>query len=318
MQAELKGVAPKIPYAYTKTLLNRALRTICAYHLWSFNLFESAWISPSLVNAGLATVVQGSATVTFDATATAALNAASTLYSLITQRQFRIGIGGIYNIISWDTINTATLDRIYADPSATASAYQIYQVYYPAPMQDFLSWISVRNQQLSASLDTTKDRAWIDAQDPQRSWYLNSTHVVPYGVDNRVGSSTLGYPLFELWGQPIAPYTYQTYGIRRGLPLVNPGDTLPFAIGEDLVIAKAKEYAYEWAEANKDTTPQQRTPDFRFLMGKAQDEFKQLLQQYKRMDKEYVNLWFTERMPWLSSGSFYNTISGYAGTRAPL
>jgi hypothetical protein len=318
MMAELKGVAPKIPYALTKTLINRALRTICAYHLWSFNLFESAWITPPVVTAGLATVVQGGNTVTFDATATTALTAASSLYSLITQRQFRVGIGGIYNIITWDVpSSTATLDRVYADPSAAGVAYQVYQVYYPAPIQDFLSWISIRNPLLSTFLDTTKNRDWVDAQDPQRTAYSNPTHVLPYGIDNRVGSGTIGFPLFELWGQPISSFTYQTYGIRRGTNLVAPTDTLPFAIGEDLVIAKAKQYAYEWAEANKDTTPQQRSPDFRFLMGKADDEFKALMTQYKRMDREYVNLWFTQRMPWMPLNSYYSTLTGYASTRAP-
>jgi len=317
MAAEIRGSVPKLPFRYALTLVNRAYRDVRESHLWSFNLFDGAWISPPLVSDGLATATLGSATVTVDAAAAAAINAATASYSLITQRQFRIGIGGIYNIIGWDSVNTLTLDRIYADPSQTLGGYQIYQCYYIAPMQDFLTWANVRNMQLFLDLNLDKQRPWVDAQDPQRSWYQFPSHVIPWGVDLRPSSGTLGYPLFELWGQAITPYTYQYYGIRRGTDLVNPTDTLPIQIGEDLVLARAKYYAYEWAEANRDITPRTSSPDFKFLMGSTEGMYKKLLTQYRRQDKELVDNYFSIRAPYLSSlvGSFYNTISGFAGSR---
>lgn len=322
MMSELRGAVPKIPYTFTKTLVNRAYKKVREAHLWSFNLFTGAWISPPLITAGLATATLGSDTVTVDATAAAAIIAGSTSYSLITQRQFRIGIGGIYNIIAWDGANTLTLDRIFADPSGTLVGYQIYQCYYVAPMTDFLGWISVRNMQLFLNLNLTRDRVWADAQDPQRSWYQFPSDVLPFGIDLRGqgtvnASATLGYPLFELWGQAITPYTYQYYGLRRGVDLVNPTDILPTQIGEDIVMAKARVYAYEWAEANKDMSPRSQGPDFRFLMGSAEAMYKDLLIQYRRQDKELLNnhTAIAANGGYAWAQSYYNTMAGFAGSR---
>ena len=57
---------PKLPFAFTKTLINRAWREIRERNLWSFNLYESAWITPPIVNAGTVACVQGLPTLTFD------------------------------------------------------------------------------------------------------------------------------------------------------------------------------------------------------------------------------------------------------------
>src|SRR5258705_4312305 len=146
LMAELRGAVPKLPMAFTKTLINRAYRVIRESDLWSFNLYEASWISPPLLNTGTVTVVQGSNTIQFDATATAAINAwqIANPYVLVTQTQIRpgnvVGIAQIYNLIQYDQITgTATLDRIYADPSGTNTAYNLYQLYYAAPFIDHLT-----------------------------------------------------------------------------------------------------------------------------------------------------------------------------------
>lgn len=325
MVAELHGSVPKVPISYCRTLVNRAWREIREANLWSFNLFESSWISPALISAGTVTTVQGLNQVTFDATAIAALVSAP--YSLITQRQFRIGVGGIYSIIGYDSgTGIATLDRIFADPSATGAAYQVYQVYYPTPMADFRVWLSVRNPQQFIDLVLTTTRAEIDAMDPQRSWYQFPTRVVPYGIDlrgqgqvdgsgNPLSSSTLGFPMFELWGQPVSPYTYQCYGIRRGTDLALPTDTLPLQVGEDLVMMKARGMAYEWSEANKEMSPRSVGPDYKFLRGGAEADYKKLLVKYRLVDKDFIDNWFTSHKlnPGTAGLGYYNTISGYAG-----
>jgi hypothetical protein len=177
---------------------------------------------------------------------------------------------------------------------------------------------------LDLELDMT--RAWVDERDPQRTWYQFPTHVIPWGLDNRgavpvppqviaTPSATLGFPLFELWGVPVSPFTYQCYGLRSGLDLVNPSDQLPFQVGEDCVIAKAKIYAYEWAEANKGTSPRNVGPDFKFLIGLANDEFRKLLTMYRLRDKDFIDSWFSCKGPSLASraSGFYNTIAGFAG-----
>jgi hypothetical protein len=325
MVMELRGAAPKFPISFARTCVNRAYRSIRESHLWSFNIFEAAWIVPPTISAGTATVVQGTNTVTVDATAAAVLNVASTTYSLLTQRQFRIGASGIYNILAWDGVSVLTLDRIYGEASLVNSPYSIYQVYYPAPMQDFLRWISVRNLTTPSELGLLMTRAQLDEQDPQRTWAGQVTQVVPWGNDNRgagtaTPSATLGFPLFELWGQPNAGYAYQLYGLRRGVDLALPTDTLPSQISEELVLALAKRYVYEWIEANKDIQPRSAGPDYRFLMQQTMAEYKRLLVQYRRQDREFIDNYFSvlDRDLVSRAAGYYNTLTGYASTGYPL
>jgi len=330
MQNEIRGAVPKIPAAFCKTLINRSWREIREANLWSFNLFESSWITPPPITIGTATVTQGSANIQFDTTAIAAINAAqiASPYSLITQRQFRpgtvAGIGGIYNLISYSPITGAgLLDRIMADAGGSGMAFTIYQNYYTPPMKDFLNWISVRNMSLFLDMVLTATRAQVDAWDPQRSFYQFPTHVIPYQTDHRGegtvnASATLGYPIYELWGVPVTPFVYTCYGIRKGTDLVQPTDTLPVAVGEDLVLAKAYQYAYEWAESHKDMTPRAVGPDFKFLMGAKQKEYGDLLTKYRRQDKEFINNWWLVRAPngGAGFGYFYNTVAGVASPNA--
>src|ERR1700678_2593719 len=92
MMGELRGSVAKLPFSFTKTLVNRAWKETREQNLWSFNLFDSGWFSPPMVNAGTCSALQGSTTVTFDPLiAVPALVAATTNFSLITQRHFRAG-----------------------------------------------------------------------------------------------------------------------------------------------------------------------------------------------------------------------------------
>ena len=142
MRSELRGSFPKLSWDWTGTLINRAFKQIRDSNLWSFQLAEGQWIAPAQITDGTATTVQGSAQITMDATAAVAINAnGNAPYSLLTQRQFRIGAGGVYNIIAWDGVSILTVDRLYGEVSATSSGYQIYQVYYPSPTKTFLRFI---------------------------------------------------------------------------------------------------------------------------------------------------------------------------------
>jgi hypothetical protein len=87
-----------------------------------------------------------------------------------------------------------------------------------------------------------------------------------------------------------------------------------------LVLAKAREYAYEWSEANKDMAPRLTGPDFRFLMGKAQADFKTLLTKYRKQDKEFIDNWKQQMgVEWSSRRfGYYNSIAGVAGPYAPI
>jgi hypothetical protein len=345
MQAELHGSLPKFPMSYTNTVVNRAWKDVRTRNLWSFQLYESSWITPPLINTGSVTVTQGSPNIKFDPTAVAAINAAQLLspFSLITQRQFRsgssvtpnpapplnslapAGIGGIYNLIFYNhTTGVATLDRMYGDPGGQLS-YQIYQLYYTPPFIDHRTFFTVRNMYMFLDMELRTTRTEIDGRDPQRTWYQFPTHVVPFGLDLRgqgtnFPSTTLGYPFYELWGQPVSPFTYQCYGIRYGADLVNPQDTLPFQIPEELVVTRARYLAYEWAEANKDIVPRAQGPDWRFLMGAVDKEYTKLLTRYRLADKELIDNFFIQRNPSLASRAYgyYNTLAGFAGPNAQM
>jgi hypothetical protein len=327
MQSELRGSVPKFPITFAPTLINRAWKRIRESHLWSFNMLEFAWASPAVVTSGTATVTQGSTNVTFDANAIAALNAsvATTPTSLITQRQLRVGSSGIYNIIAYNSVSgAAILDRPWFDLSGVTVGYQVYQVYYAAPVSDFLILISVRNPQMFLDFDLTKTREWLDRNDPQRFQYTWPAYAVPYMKDTRGAgtvnaSSTLGFQLYELWGQPVQQFTYQCYGVRSGLDLINPGDTLPFfpvPDGEDMIMARAKYWSYEWAATQVSTSPRNSGPDWKFLMGATMDEYRDMLRTYRKQDKEFLNNYRILNVPAVKARvlGHYNTLAGTAGS----
>lgn len=313
MYRELQGLIPKLPRDYCKTLINRSRADVYRKNLWSFLLFDANWFSPAVLNAGTVSATQGTSTVTFNATALAAINAVGVVPSPVTARQFRVGVNPIYNIWGWDqATGIATLDRIYSEASVAASPYTIFQCYYPAPMKDFKMWLSVRDTVNARSLCTTKEKSWLDNRDPQRQNYLQPTHVVLYGSDKNPASSTYGYPLFELWGQPQYELPYALFGIRHGQDLVNDGDELPAVIGEDVVIELAKVRAYEWAEANKGDHPRMMGPNYTGLIQLAAAEFKRLWHEYRRADMELVDNWIAGHRYEPSLAGYYNAIAGVA------
>lgn len=327
MYSELTGAVPKLPVDYAKTLINRAWADVRRKNLWSFQLFEANWVSPAIVNGGTVTTTTGANTVVFDATASALITPLATLGPFPTnllQRQFRVGISTIYNIWAYSAsggIVTLTLDRPYTDASGAGQTYSIFQCYYPAPMLDFLTWINVRDITNFNDLVLDRTRKEIDFRDPQRTIFYLPTHVVGYQQDQNPASTTYTYPMFELWGVPQFVLTYQLYGIRRGTALVNDSDVLPPAVGEDCVMANARMYAYEWAEAMKGNMPRNAGSDFKFLMDAAKAEYDALYKDYRRQDRETVDNWFEVRRhrSWLAGAQdgFYNAIGNTANPGSP-
>ncbi len=315
MIREIHGCVPKIPLDYCKTLVNRAWKDIRRQNLWSFLVFEANWVSPAIVRAGQATTVQGSNTVTLNAAADAAFAASLTALNPASQRQFRQGISTIYNVWGYAS-PTLTLDRPYVE-TGTTSPYAIFQCYYPAPMEDFWSWTSIRD--MTNFLDLFLDRynrAQLDQMDPQRTWYYFPTDVAYYQIDLNPASSTYKFPLYELWGAPQSVLPYQLYGLRKGTDLVAQTDELPGAVGEDCVMALARKYAYEWAEANKGDSPRSSGPDFKFLIGEAKADYSRLFREYRRADREIVDNWFSIRRSSLY-GKFFAQYSSITQTAYP-
>lgn len=300
MIAEMRGAVPNYSAMLARTHIREAWTDIRKMRGWSFQLGNSGFSAPSAVGNGTVTVTLGSATVTGDATASAAWATASTPVSLLTQRQFRIAFGTIYNILSVDftipTAATLTLDRPYIDQqTGSGLGYKIYQCYYPVPVDGFLAWESILDVGNVIWLNvspTRRGREWADQWDPQRQIFMNPQAVLPYGPDTRTGSATFGRMMYELYPQPLSQYTYQSWYSWEGPDLVAGTDTLPYPMTEQVVKAYARVKAYEWAEANKDpANPRGAGADFRFLMGGALSEAKAWLKDVRGVDQDLVNMW---------------------------
>jgi hypothetical protein len=327
---------PRMPFDYALTCVYRSILDVYRQSYWSWLTFESNWTSPGWVQNGTVTVTQGSNQVVFNGAASTAINAIGFVPSTVTQRQFRIGVGTIYNIWAWDGVNTATLDRNYQESSASGSAYTIFQCYYASPVQDFRSWASIRDMINYNDLWFNKDRSWGDLIDPQRTFYYIPTHVWFYQNDQNPNSATYGWPLFEIWGAPTYQLTYQLWGYRSGftvsngaeVPLVgpissvdasiNPRTALPQGIGEDVVMPKARQYAYGWAEANREKIDGRQN----FLALKNGDEKEYLKQRavYRKQDRALYDAFHTRfRRSRVFPGTepTYNAISGVATPGAP-
>lgn len=312
MYSELLGMVPKFPLSLSKKLINRAWEDVRNFNLWSFQLYDGPqWISPPIINSGTVSVTRGSATVAADATAAAAITAGIASYSTIPQRQFRVGNGSIYNIIAWATPNL-TLDRSYGEATNASAEYRIYQLYYAAPFQDHVTFLSVRDMENFRDLFLDRKRMWVDSQDPQRMYSNWPTHAVFYKVDDVVTSTTYRYPLYELWSAPLSSYTYNLYGIRNGADFSAGSDAVPVQIGEDVIIERAKYYVYQWAEANRDRVAK-GSSDYKFLMKEANAEYFRLVRDYRRRDMERVNNWtFERRVGFQGVMAHYNSVAGTA------
>src|SRR5260221_9013386 len=160
-----------VPFQFCKTLVNRAWKDVQSKFLWSFLWNDYAIPTPLPITAGQATVAIGSTQVTGNAAASAAWTGLGLVMPL-TNRQFRVAQGTIYNIIAASFAVPAavvlTLDKPYVDPVAGVTSYTVYQVYYNAPTQDFLWWESLRDPVSGYPLKTTLTREFVDRVDPQR------------------------------------------------------------------------------------------------------------------------------------------------------
>jgi hypothetical protein len=228
--------------------------------IWSFQFKEAGWFTPGLLfgsgtqSAGTITAARFTNTVVGDATAAAlwaAYNLAGTM-PLLTQLQIRSPYYSLYNIVSFDGVNTFTLDRPWMEPDGANVAYMIYQAYFPVPVSDFKRFLEIRDTTNAAEIDFWSfSRVDLALRDPQRTVFNQPAYLVPYEVDSRSGSATLGNMLYEFWGHPLSELPYTFSYLRRGPLLSAPTDTVPYPLTEELVLWRAKEVAYLWKEAQK-------------------------------------------------------------------
>jgi len=330
MIGEQRGCVPNYSAALARTHLRNAWVDIRNLKGWSFQVGNTGYATPPVMNAGSATTTLGANTVTGDAIASAAWAATSSLYpySLLTQRQFRIGASTIYNIIAADFTNPAqailTLDRNWIDiNSGPGMGYSIYQPYIVAPVQNFQAWEFFMDVRNVIHLDVDNRRGqWekINIADPQRQIFSNPGNVVPHGVDNRPGSATPGYAVYELYPQPQAVYTY-TVGYSWGGPDLTdiPGQSaVPAPMTEHLVKTLGRVKAYEWAEANKnEANPRGQGADYRFLMQSANAEYKDQLHEIRSIDRDIYDAYYVQMNRFTNIGivATFNPATGTVASR---
>lgn len=275
--SELNSYVPELGPGQSRNLVNRAWRDIRDSRRWTFLKAETAIYAPALINTGSITCTQGSPSIVGDAAAAAAWIVATS--SILSARQFRLGLGPVYNISSFDGVNTLTLEQNFGEVSAAGAVYQIQQFYYPAPV-DFLRWESVVDpiSAFSFLLEWTKEE--LDRADPQRGAQTLPHRIVSY----RMHPVTKRY-LYELWPTPTAawryPALYQTIGVD-----MDDGDIFPTVIQPQLLMSRVKSHGYEWAMANKGRHETLKGVDWFNLKVSADKEYMVLSNDAKRQDEE--------------------------------
>ena len=329
MIGEMRGCVSNYSAGLARIHLKNAWTDIRQLKGWSFQLGNTGYTVPGLINAGAVTTVLGDTHVVGDATASAAWLAGSNATSLITQRQFRTGQGTIYNIIAMDVTNPAavvlTLDRPWIDAYylGPAQGYSLYVCYIVAPAQSFQAWEYFMDVRNVIHLDVNNTRGlWelINESDPQRQIFSNPGNLIPHGVDNRAGSATPGWAVFELYPQPQSIYVYQAGYSWAGPELTDDPalNAVPYPMTEHVVKTLARVKAYEYAEANKTAdNPRGAGADYRFLMQAAKAEYDAQIHEIRSLDRDIYDAWKYQMQRFTNIGvvATFNPATGTVASR---
>jgi hypothetical protein len=332
MARELLGDVPGIDLPYANTLINRALKLIYDEQRWSFQVGQAGWLTPGLLGGlqpnlayqspGTITVAPYATTVYGDAVATA-LWASLVGRPFLTEQQIRVPAYSLYNIITYyppgdnpddptTPFATLILDRPWMEPQQTNAVYMIYQAYFPVAREHFRKFGNIRDTTNNAWVNFwQRDQSWLATNDPQRTVFDVPTYAVPFEVDQRPGSATLGHMLYELWPGPLSvlPYTYSY--IHQGPTLKLPTDTVPYPLNEELVMWRTKEMAYLWkASQIGDGLDRGSGADWRFLAQEAHAQYGMRLKTVKLLDVGLGDLYWTKFRQTAVSQDGYETMIG--------
>jgi hypothetical protein len=332
MASELEQAIPGLDRIYAKTLVKRAWRVVRDANLWSFQLAQGGFSTPQVLTAGSVSLPGGlgSNQLVGDAVATAAWSALPFMFAPTVQ-QIRAKGYSIYSIIAFDTttnppFGTLTLDRPFVDPlpQYTGVGYQMFQAYIPA-VKGFKRWLNVADMFNCWSIDIWTSRRTVNMFDPARLYTSNPVAILGLGADQRgagtpTPSATLGQQLFELYPNPSSAISYQTYYVWDGPELVNNSDELPYPITQDVVLTKARTYAYEWTEARKDVMVAKGSgANYSQLKKEGEGEFLMRLKTLRLLDKEAVdsyNIQMGNFMGGFVRAPYYNAQVGRASMGA--
>jgi hypothetical protein len=293
LAADLTGQVPGLPNLFARKYVNTAIKEVRKDYLWSWNIGEGILIIPDGISNGTVSLTQYSPTITFDATAQAALNpVAPSLTAALTSRQFRVPGGPIYNLVAYDTTTgIGTLDRIYTEATSPGSSYLVYKVYYGpcssdgvTPNNDFLRYMVLLNPINGYAISGKRlymTRTTINRRDP-----LRGAIGLPYYMASYQPNAA-GFMTYEMWPGCITNLAlmcnYEKIHVDLGV-----NDSLPAQLPGPLVIYRALEYAYRWAMQNAGRLPELKGVDWRFALADAQRSYAKELVGAKRNDKEIL------------------------------
>ena len=306
---DLVASIPRLPPAHAQTLVNRAWHRICDFRLWSWLVATGYITAPTVIVAGTVTVTLGSLQVVFDATASAALQAVALSNPPLANaqigigRQFRIGSstsgtpGAIYSITAWDGVDTATLDRVFAEASASGQSYQVYKCYYQAPpadgtaTPDFLRYFTITNSASGYSIRKRKlyyTQAQLNGIDPQRGANGDAYLLATYSDDPQSGVIS-GNVVHEWYPHPVNLRVYKCSYQKRGLDLSDTND-VPLTFPSDLLMELSYMLGCRWALRQVSVFPDLQNTNWVMAIQDAQKEFKDRLIQCIKQDDELAPL----------------------------
>lgn len=190
-------------------------------------------------------------------------------------------------------IAVLTLDRPWLEPAQVNSGYMAYQAYFAAPA-GFRRFYAIRdtvnNQPMNWWEYTQVDLSEID---PQRTDFSQPEYVVNYGPDTRLGSATYGQQLYELWQGPITQLPYTCQWQVNWPPLVNPNDTVPPPLTEELLKWRAYEVLAAFKESQKgDDMERGSGTNWQFLIQYYHEQYEYCLKKIRNADRNIVDLYF--------------------------
>src|SRR6185312_12917418 len=302
MTRELSGTIPKLSDLLAGNLVNQAWAQLRDTRKWSWLVAEGSYFVPSVLTGGTVQVTQFSPQVVADSFAGSLLEAAVFATPPLIQRQFRASNGGpIYNIASYDpNARILTLERPYLEQSSTAfTTWAVYELYYPAPSQDFLKYLSILNPVMGYSI--TEDRCTLskeelDRKDPQRGAQGDPYYVAFYRTD-----PVSQLPVYEFWPSPTNSYGLPFIYQRRGEDFVNPDDALPPTIESYSFMQLAHYHGCMWAAKNAGRYPELKGVNWLAIATGHLKVYEAWLQKAKIADDEiFLKSW---TLPWRLNGA---------------
>jgi hypothetical protein len=276
---ELMGTFPRLPYLHALQLINRAWTRVRDLRLWSWQLVVDAQLyAPAIITAGTVTVTQFSTSITVNSAAATALNAGGSFPPVASAtlgigRQIRVGLatglipanGSIYNIVAWDGTSTLTIDKPFAEGSATLAPYQVYKVYYAPPASPFsgipnadtnaIRPVSMTNKSAGYAISGRRlnyTQEQLNRMDPTRGASDGSARIIaPYQTN------ATGQPTWELYPAPTQAAVYGVTYYHRWPDLSASVDfpQVPYGLAT-MTLDLARSFACQWAMANVATAPE--------------------------------------------------------------